>query len=70
MRLTSAPILTIPVSAEGFVIYSDASKHGLDCVLMQRHKVIAYPARHLKDYKKNFPIHDLELAAVVFSLKI
>ena len=69
-RLTSAPILTIPDGDEGFVIYSDASKMGLGAVLMQNGKVIAYASRQLKDYEKNYPTHDLELAAVVFALKI
>ena len=70
MRLTSAPILTIPEGDEGFVVYSDASKIGLGAVLMQNGKVIAYASRQLKDYEKNYPTHDLELAAVVFALKI
>ena len=33
--LTSAPVLTSPTSIGGFVVYSDASYHGLGCVLMQ-----------------------------------
>ena len=37
---------------------------------MQNGKVIAYASRQLKDYEKNYPTHDLELAAVVFALKI
>ena len=37
---------------------------------MQHGKVIAYASRQLKDYEKNYPTHDLELAAVVFALKI
>nr|GEV92399.1 retrotransposon protein, putative, Ty3-gypsy subclass [Tanacetum cinerariifolium] len=49
---------------------SDASKKGLGCVLMQYGKVIAYASRQLKPYEENYPIHDLELAAVVFALKI
>ena len=69
-RLTSAPILSIPSGTGGFVIYSDASKNGLGCVLMQNGKVIAYASRQLKEYEKNYPTHDLELAAVVFALKI
>nr|GFA30972.1 retrotransposon protein, putative, Ty3-gypsy subclass [Tanacetum cinerariifolium] len=48
----------------------DASKKGLGCVLMQHGKVIAYASRQLKPYEANYPIHDLELAAVVFTLKI
>ena len=37
---------------------------------MQNGKVIAYASRQLKDYERNYPTHDLELAAVVFALKI
>nr|GEU73981.1 retrotransposon protein, putative, Ty3-gypsy subclass [Tanacetum cinerariifolium] len=69
-RLVSAPILTLPSSSSGFQIYSDASKKGLGCVLMQYGKVIAYASRQLKPYEANYPTHDLELTAVVFALKI
>ena len=69
-RLVSAPVLTIPSGSGGLVIYSDASKQGLGCVLMQNGKVIAYASRQLKDYEQKYPTHDLELAAVVFALKI
>ena len=44
-RLVSAPILTIPSSGGGFTIYSDASRKGLGCVLMQHEKVVAYASR-------------------------
>ncbi|KAL0428120.1 UNVERIFIED_CONTAM: Retrovirus-related Pol polyprotein from transposon.6 [Sesamum latifolium] len=33
-RLTSTPILTLPSSSGGYVVYTDASKQGLGCVLM------------------------------------
>nr|GFB76409.1 putative reverse transcriptase domain-containing protein [Tanacetum cinerariifolium] len=66
----SAPVLTLPYGSGGFQIYSDASKKGLDCVLMQHRKVIAYASRQLKPYEVNYPTYDLELAAVVFALKI
>ncbi|GJW69543.1 retrotransposon protein, putative, ty3-gypsy subclass [Tanacetum coccineum] len=64
-RLVSAPILTLPSGTGGFQIYSDASKKGLGCVLMQHGKVIAYASRQLKPYEVNYPTHDLELAAVI-----
>ncbi len=51
-------------------IYSDASHNGLAYVLMQDRNFIAYASRQLKPYEKNYPTHDLELAAVVFALKI
>ena len=37
---------------------------------MQEGKVIAYASRQLKPYEQNYPTHDLELAAVIFALKI
>ncbi|CAL9019528.1 unnamed protein product, partial [Prunus brigantina] len=69
-RLTTAPVLTLPDDSGNFVIYSDASQQGLGCVLMQHGKVIAYASRQLKKHELNYPVHDLELAAVVFALKI
>jgi len=52
------------------VVYRDASKKGLGCVLMQKGKVSAYASHQLKSYEENYPMHDLELAAVIFALKI
>ncbi|KAL4023093.1 hypothetical protein IC575_016841 [Cucumis melo] len=69
-KLVTAPILTVPDGSGSFVIYSDASKKGLGCVLMQQCKVVAYASRQLKSHEQNYPTHDLELAAVVFALKI
>ena len=51
-------------------MYCDAPRHGLGYVLMQNDKVIAYASRQLKKHEQNFPTHDLELAAEVFSLWI
>jgi hypothetical protein len=53
----------------GFDIYCDACGQGLGYVLMQGH-VIAYAARQLRKHELNYPTHDLELAAVVHTLKI
>jgi hypothetical protein len=69
-RLTTAPVLTLPSGMEGFVIYSDASKKGLGCVLMQYGRVIAYASRQLKTHETNYPTHDLELVAVIFALRV
>ncbi|XP_056695508.1 uncharacterized protein [Spinacia oleracea] len=69
-RLTTTPILTLPDGTDGFEVYNDASKNGLGCVLMQNRKVIAYASRQLKPYEANYPTDDLELAAIVFALKI
>ena len=66
-RLTSTPILIIPTNTSGFVVFSDASRKGLGCVLMQNGKVVAYALRQLKTYEHNYPTHDLELAAMIFA---
>ena len=70
VRLTSAPILTIPNTEEPYEVYSDASGVGLGCVLMQGGHVVAYASRQLRPHERNYPTHDLELAAVIFALKI
>nr|CAD40090.2 OSJNBb0012A12.12 [Oryza sativa Japonica Group] len=69
-RLISAPILILPDPKKGFQVYCDASKLGLGCVLMQDGKVVAYASHQLRPHEKNYPAHDLELAAVVHVLKI
>nr|GEU56077.1 hypothetical protein [Tanacetum cinerariifolium] len=62
-KLCSAPILALPEGSEDFIIYCDVSIKGLGVVLIQREKVIAFASGQLKT-------HDLELGAVVFTLKI
>ncbi|XP_073153407.1 uncharacterized protein [Henckelia pumila] len=69
-RLISAPVLAIPEGTGRFVVYTDASKSGLGAVLMQDDKLIVYASRQLKVHERNYPTHDLELAAVVFALKL
>nr|GEX69581.1 retrotransposon protein, putative, Ty3-gypsy subclass [Tanacetum cinerariifolium] len=68
-KLCSAPILALPIGSEDFIVYCDASNKGLGAVLMQREKVISYASRQLKIQEKNYATHDLELGAVVFTLK-
>ncbi|GJS09012.1 putative reverse transcriptase domain-containing protein [Tanacetum coccineum] len=69
-KVCSALILALPEGSENFVVYCDASHKGLDVVLMQREKVIAYASHQLKVHEKNYTTHDLELGAVVFALKM
>ncbi|KAA3487955.1 DNA/RNA polymerases superfamily protein [Gossypium australe] len=59
--LTEAPLLVQHELGKEFVIYSDSSLNG---------KVIAYASIQPKPHEKNYPIHDLELATIVFALKI
>src|SRR3954471_16244921 len=65
-KLTSPPVLASPVTQKDFMIYCDASRQGLGCVLMQVRKVIAYGSRELRSHEDNYPAHDLELAVVIY----
>nr|GEU97083.1 hypothetical protein [Tanacetum cinerariifolium] len=67
-KLCNAPVLAL--GPNDFVVYCDASKQGFGCVLMQRGKVIAYASRQLETHEKHYTTHDMELGAVVFTLKI
>ena len=68
--LTTTPVLVLPSGSSRFSMYCDASRVGLRCVLMQHGRVISYASRQLKKHEQNYPTHDLEMATVVFSLKI
>ena len=69
-HLTSAPVLALPDDSGEYVLFCDASRRGLGGVLMQHDREIAYASRQLKPHEVNYPTHDLELAAVVFTLKL
>jgi len=60
----------IPDVGKSFEVYCDASHLGFGCVLMQENKVVAYASRKLKVHERNYPTHDMELAAIMFALKI
>ncbi|WRX16227.1 Reverse transcriptase domain - like 10 [Theobroma cacao] len=68
--LTTAPMLSLPQGTGVYMVFCEASGVGLRCLLMQHGKVITYASRQLKRYEQNYPIHDLEMAAIVFALKI
>ena len=63
-------ILALPNTDKDFVVYSDASRNGLGCVLKQEGHVLAYASQQLKRHERNCLTHDLEVVVVVFALKI
>ena len=69
-RLTLAHILIVSKIGQRYIMYCHASKDGLRCVLMQSGKVVAYGSWQLKNHKRSYPTHDIELAAIVFTLKV
>jgi hypothetical protein len=67
--LTTSPVLAQPNIAKSFDVYCDASGTELGCILMQEGRVIAYSSWQLRLHEEHYPIHDLELAAVVHALR-
>ena len=55
-RLTSAPILIVPERGQRYIVYYDASKDELGCVLMQSERVVAYGSQQLKNHEQNYPM--------------
>lgn len=72
--LTSAPVLVAPDFLQRFIVYTDASIHGLGAVLMQERegdlRPIAYESRKLNSAEMNYPTHEQELLAVVHALRL
>jgi hypothetical protein len=68
--LTHAPMLKIADPDNDFLMCIDAYKEGLGGVLMQEGRVIFYKSRKLNEHEINYVTHDLELAAIVHTLKM
>jgi hypothetical protein len=68
-KLTIASVLILSDVHKSFLVYCDSYYTGLGCVLMQKGRVVAYSSRQLKIHERNYPTHNLELAAMVHALK-
>ena len=53
-----------------FFVCMDASKEGIGGVLLQNDHAICYESQKLKEHEKNYPMNDLELAAIIHALKM
>jgi hypothetical protein len=65
----TTPVLSLPEKGKPYALYTDALKERLGAVLLQDRKVFAYASRKLKSHEINYLMHDLELAAIMFTLK-
>jgi hypothetical protein len=63
-------VLVMPDMEKSFAVYCNVSGQGLGCVLIKEGHVVAYTSWHLGKHEMNYPTHDLELATVVYTLKI
>ena len=68
--LTTTPVLKLPNFNSPFEVITDASGIAIGGVLQQEGRPVAFTSRKLKDYEKNYAMHDLELLAVIHALKL
>jgi hypothetical protein len=68
--VTSALMLRIDDPNECFLVCTYACKEGLGVVLTQNGHVIGYESRKLKEHERNHSTHDLELTAIVHTLRM
>jgi hypothetical protein len=68
--LTNAPILRIVNPDEDLIIYIYACKEGISGILSQNRHVVFYESINLKEHERLYATHELELAAIVHTLKM
>ena len=55
----------------GILLFAqDASKEGIEGVLLQNDHMICYESRKLKEHEQNYPVHDLELVSIIHALRM
>jgi hypothetical protein len=68
--LTTAPVLAQPDIEKPFDVYCDAFNMGIGGVLMQDGRAISCASGQLRREEEHYITHDLELLAVVHTLKV
>jgi hypothetical protein len=63
-------VLAQPNIEKLFDVYCNASGMGIGGVLMQDGRAIAYALWQLRRHEEHYPTHDLELLAVIHTLKV
>ena len=73
-KLTSAPVLRAPNFELEFVVRTDASDFAIGQVLLQddgqRMRPVAYESKKLSLAELNYSIHEKELLAIIYALKV
>ena len=71
--LTTTPVLATPDFAYPFELYTDASQFAIGATLLQDQgdglQPIANESRKLNSAERNYPVHELELLAVIHALR-
>ena len=68
-RICGTPLLALPDFSKTFEIECDASRIGIETVLMQKKRPIAYFNEKLNGAALNYPTYDKELYALVRALE-
>ncbi|KAK0604841.1 hypothetical protein LWI29_020054 [Acer saccharum] len=68
-KLTTTPILVLPDFSQPFELHSDASKMGIEDVLSQAGKPVAYFSEKLTGSRVCYSMYDIEFYAVVQAVK-
>ncbi|GFT20965.1 retrovirus-related Pol polyprotein from transposon 297 [Trichonephila clavipes] len=63
-----APVLQLPNFTEQFNQFTDARRVGIDAVLNQNHRPIAFASRTLKKAERNYTVTERECLAVIWAL--
>lgn len=66
----NASAVVVPLGNQHLMIYMDACRSRLGAVLMKRGHVVAYASCQLWSNEIRDATHDLELATIIFALKI
>ena len=67
--LATFPVLKMPDFTQPFEVVVDACGQGIEGILKQEGHPVAYKSRQLRIHEKNYPMHDMELLAVIYALK-
>jgi len=68
--LMTTPILKVPGVDEDFLVWTDTSKECLGGFLMEDGRVIPYIMRKLRKNEENYVMHDWQLLAIVYTLRV
>ncbi|KAL0311437.1 UNVERIFIED_CONTAM: Retrovirus-related Pol polyprotein from transposon [Sesamum angustifolium] len=68
--MVTDPVLALQDMSKPFTVETDASDFALGGVLMLDSHLVAFESRKLKDIERRYSVHEKELLAVVYFLRL